>query len=200
MNNSQEDLEDKNIVWHEGEISYQDRCENLGQKGRVVWFTGLSGSGKSTIAVEVEKQLLSQGKAVYRLDGDNIRHGLNSDLEFSAEDRDENIRRIAEVSALFRDSGMIVLASFISPYQEMRDFARKRAQGDFVEIHVKADVETCANRDPKGLYEKAKKGEIENFTGVSAPYEEPQNPELVIDTAQLSVKESVGKVLDYLEN
>jgi len=195
LNNSKQNSKEKNIVWHTGDINYEDRCENLGQEGQVIWFTGLSGSGKSTIAVEVEKELLNRGKAVYRLDGDNIRHGLNSDLGFSAKDRDENIRRIAEVAALFRDSGMIVLASFISPYQEMRDFARKRAQGDFVEVHVKADVETCAKRDPKGLYDKAKRGEIDNFTGVSAPYEEPQDPELVIDTAQLSVEESVELAL-----
>jgi adenylylsulfate kinase len=195
LKNSKQNSEEKNIVWHTGDIDYEDRCENLGQKGQVIWFTGLSGSGKSTIAVEVEKELLKRGKAVYRLDGDNIRHGLNSDLGFSAEDRDENIRRIAEVAALFRDAGLIVLASFISPYQEMRDFARKRAQGDFLEVHVKADVETCAKRDPKGLYDKAKRGEIENFTGVSAPYEEPQDPELVIDTAQLSVEESVELAL-----
>ncbi|MGM0502371.1 MAG: adenylyl-sulfate kinase, partial [Bacillota bacterium] len=191
MEKSEKNNEDKNIVWHEGEVKYQDRCKNLGQQGKVIWFTGLSGSGKSTIAVEVEKQLLQQGKAVYRLDGDNIRHGLNSDLGFSAEDRDENIRRIAEIAALFRDAGLIVLASFISPYQEMRDFARKRAKGDFVEVYVKADVETCANRDPKGLYKKAKSGEIDNFTGVSAPYEIPENPELIVDTAELSIKESV---------
>ena len=198
MQKTEENAEDKNIVWHEGDITYEDRCRNLDQQGKVVWLTGLSGSGKSTIAVEVEKELLKRGKAVYRLDGDNIRHGLNSDLGFSAEDRDENIRRIAEVAALFREAGLIVLASFISPYQEMRDFARERAEGDFVEIHVKADVETCASRDPKGLYEKAKKGEIKNFTGVSAPYEEPEDPELVIDTAELSVEESVEKVLNYI--
>ena len=198
MKRSDEKPEDKNIVWHGGKITYEDRVKNLGQEGRVIWLTGLSGSGKSTIAVEVERELLKEGQAVYRLDGDNIRHGLNSDLGFSAEDRDENIRRIAEVAALFKDAGLIVLASFISPYQKMRDFARQRAQGDFIEIYVKADVETCASRDPKGLYEKAKRGEIENFTGVSAPYEEPKDPELVIDTAQLSVEESVQKVLDYI--
>ncbi|MFO7820336.1 MAG: adenylyl-sulfate kinase [Halanaerobacter sp.] len=200
MKESDENTEDKNIVWHEGKITYEDRVKNLGQEGRVIWLTGLSGSGKSTIAVEVERELLKKGRAVYRLDGDNIRHGLNSDLGFSAQDRDENIRRIAEVAALFKDAGLIVLASFISPYQEMRDFARQRAQGDFIEIYVKADLETCASRDPKGLYEKAKRGEIENFTGVSAPYEEPTDPELVIDTAQLSVEKSVQEVLDYIQD
>ncbi len=176
----------------------------LDQSGLVVWFTGLSASGKSTIAVEVEKQLNQRGLATYRLDGDNVRHGLNSDLGFSPEDRKENIRRIAEVAALFKEAAVITLASFISPYQESRDFARQRAGDDnFIEVYVKADVETCAQRDPKGLYEKAKQGEIENFTGVSAPYEEPEDPELVIDTVELSLEESVEKVVeeitDYLD-
>jgi len=191
MNNSE-----KNITWHEGEITYKDRCKNLGQKGLVIWFTGLSGSGKSTIAVEVEKQLVKKGRAVYRLDGDNVRHGLNSDLGFTKEERDENIRRIAEVAALFKDAGLITLVSFISPYRDKRAFARKRAGNDsFIEVYVKADVETCAERDPKGLYEKAKNGEIENFTGISAPYEEPENPEVYIDTDKLTVKEAAKKVL-----
>lgn len=194
----------KNIVWHEGKVDYQARTEVLDQSGLVVWFTGLSASGKSTIAVEVEKQLNQRGLATYRLDGDNVRHGLNSDLGFSPEDRKENIRRIAEVAALFKEAAVITLASFISPYQESRDFARQRAGDDnFIEVYVKADVETCAQRDPKGLYEKAKQGEIENFTGVSAPYEEPEDPELVIDTVELSLEESVEKVVeeitDYLD-
>ncbi|MBM7624524.1 adenylyl-sulfate kinase [Sporohalobacter salinus] len=190
-----------NIIWHEGKITYDDRCENLGQEGMVVWFTGLSGSGKSTIAVEVERELIKARKAVYRLDGDNIRHGLNSDLGFSAEDRNENIRRIAEVAALMKDAGLITLASFISPFQEMRDFARKKAGEDnFIEIYVKADVETCAQRDPKGLYDKAKKGEIDNFTGISSPYEEPEEPELVLDTTKLSLEESVKKVLTEINS
>ncbi|OCL27704.1 adenylyl-sulfate kinase [Orenia metallireducens] len=190
----------KNIVWHEGKVSYQDRCDNLGQEGLVVWFTGLSGAGKSTIAVEVEKELIKLGKVVYRLDGDNVRHGLNSDLGFTAEDRNENIRRIAEVAALFKDAGLITLASFISPYQEIRDFARQRAGEDnFIEVYVKADVETCAERDPKGLYEKAKSGEIKNFTGISAPYEVPENADLVLDTVKLSVEEAVTKVLESID-
>jgi len=190
-----------NIMWHKGKVTYEDRCKNLGQRGVVVWFTGLSGSGKSTIAVEVEKELLKQGKAVYRLDGDNVRHGLNSDLGFAKEDRDENIRRIAEVAALFKDAGLITLASFISPFQKMRDFARERAGEDsFIEVYVKADVETCAERDPKGLYEKAKQGEIENFTGISSPYEEPDDADVVIDTAELTVEESVEKVLEAIDN
>lgn len=189
----------KNITWHKGKVIFEDRCENLGQNGQVIWFTGLSASGKSTIAVELEKALVEYGRAVYRLDGDNVRHGLNNDLGFSPEDRNENIRRIAEVAALFKDAGIITLSSFISPYQEARDFARERA-GDkyFKEVYIKADVETCAKRDPKGLYEKAMNGEIENFTGVSAPYEEPENPDLVLDTRELSVEESVEEVLEMI--
>ncbi|OCL25560.1 adenylyl-sulfate kinase [Orenia metallireducens] len=190
----------KNITWHKGKVSYSDRCNNLGQEGMVLWFTGLSGAGKSTIAVEIEKKLVKQGKAVYRLDGDNVRHGLNSDLGFTAEDRNENIRRVAEVAALFKDAGLITLASFISPYQEARNFARERAGADnFMEIYVKADVEACAERDPKGLYEMAKAGEIKNFTGISAPYEVPENPDLVVDTVELSVEEAVAKVLEAID-
>lgn len=190
-----------NIIWHDGKVRFEDRCRNLGQTGQVIWFTGLSGAGKSTIAVEVEKALLERGRAVYRLDGDNIRHGLNSDLGFSPEDRNENIRRIAEVAALFKDAGLITLVSFISPYRKTREFARERAgDGYFKEVYVKADVETCAKRDPKGLYEKAMKGEIENFTGISAPYEEPENPELILDTTKLSVEECVIKVLGIIED
>ena len=198
--NNKNNANDKNLTWHEGKVMFQDRCKNLNQVGQVIWFTGLSASGKSTIAVEVEKALVERGKAVYRLDGDNVRHGLNSDLGFSPEDRNENIRRIAEVAALFKDAGVITLASFISPYQEVRDFARERAGTDyFKEVYVKADVETCSRRDPKGLYEKAKNGEIENFTGISAPYEEPQDPELVVDTRKLTVEESVEKVLSIID-
>ncbi|WP_027339429.1 adenylyl-sulfate kinase [Halonatronum saccharophilum] len=197
MSNSNDE---KNITWHSGKVGYTDRCQQLDQKGIVIWFTGLSGAGKSTIAVELEKELLKLGKVSYRLDGDNMRHGLNSDLGFSAEDRNENIRRIAEVATLFKDAGLITLASFISPYRKMRDFARERAGDDnFIEVFVKADVEICAQRDPKGLYEMAKKGEINNFTGISAPYEEPIDPELVIDTTELSIEESVKEVLSYIE-
>lgn len=190
----------ENITWHEGKVQFEDRCNNLGQKGMVLWFTGLSASGKSTIAVELEKALIEYGKAVYRLDGDNVRHGLNSDLGFSPEDRNENIRRIAEVAALFKDAGVITLSSFISPYQEARDFARERAgENYFKEIYVKADVETCAKRDPKGLYEQAMNGEIDNFTGISAPYEEPENPDLVLDTRKLTVEECVKNVLELIK-
>lgn len=196
-----ENLQDKkkNISWHGGKIDKAAREKNLGQKGMVVWFTGLSGSGKSTIAVEVEKELFKRSYAVYRLDGDNMRFGLNKDLGFSAADREENIRRIGEVAALFADAGLITLASFISPYQAGRDAARRATgEDDFIEVYVKADLETCAERDPKGLYTKAKSGEIENFTGISAPYEEPKNPELIVDTDQLSLEESVEKVMEKI--
>lgn len=189
----------KNIVWHNVKVQYADRCKNLKQNGMVIWFTGLSGSGKSTLAVEVEKKLYEKGFATYLLDGDNVRHGLNCNLGFSNEDREENLRRIAEVSALFKDAGLITLVSFISPFQKSRQFARERAGADhFIEVYVKADVETCAKRDSKGLYEKAKKGEIKDFTGISSPYEEPENPEVVIDTSKLSVDECTQKVLEAI--
>ena len=188
-----------NIVWHSGQVTYEDRCTLLKQKGVILWFTGLSGSGKSTIAVEVERRLIASGKLAYRLDGDNVRHGLNADLGFSAEDRDENIRRIAETAVLFKDAGLITLVSFISPFKKMRQFARERAGTDhFIEIYVKADVETCASRDPKGLYKKAQNGEIENFTGVSSPYEAPEQAEIVLDTAQFPVEVCAEQVIEYL--
>jgi len=188
-----------NIKWHSGEIDKAAREKLLGQKGMVLWFTGLSGSGKSTIAVEVEKELYRRGRASYRLDGDNLRFGLNKDLGFTAADRTENIRRIGEVAALFADAGLITLASFISPYRAGREAARQAAGVEnFKEIYVKASVEACAERDPKGLYARAKKGEIENFTGISAPYEEPEEPELVVDTEKLSLEESVELVLGLI--
>lgn len=185
-----------NIFKSKGNISYQDRCKAMGQKGIVIWFTGFSGSGKSTIAIELEKKLFNMGKKTYRLDGDNVRFGLNSDLGFSEDDRNENIRRIAETATLFKDAGLITLVSFISPYRKMRDFARKIAgKGSFYEVYVKADIETCVKRDPKGLYKKAKNKEISDFTGVSSPYEEPKKPELVIDTTKMSVDDSVELIL-----
>lgn len=187
-----------NITFHEGKVSKFDRYKALGQKGVIVWLTGLSASGKSTIAVEAEKVLNSMGKAVYRLDGDNIRFGLNSDLGFSEKDRFENIRRIAEVCSLFQDAGIIVIASFISPLAEMRKIARDKGGEGFMEVYVKADVETCINRDPKGLYRKALNGEIQDFTGISAPYEEPENPELVLDTENCSLNECVNLLVDKI--
>ena len=187
-----------NITYHEGKVSKEDRYRVLGQKGLVVWLTGLSASGKSTIAVEAEKILNSMGKAVYRLDGDNIRFGLNSDLGFSERDRFENIRRIAEVCALFRDAGLIVIASFISPLVGMRQLAREKNSENFIEVYVRADVETCMKRDPKGLYRRALSGEIKDFTGISAPYEEPANPELILDTQNNSLGECVQLLVDKI--
>ena len=184
------------VVYHHGTVAYEHRCKLLNQHGAVLWFTGLSGSGKSTIAVGLEKKLTEMGKLCYRLDGDNLRHGLNSDLGFSKEEREENIRRVAEVAALFKDAGVITLVSFIAPYKKMREFARKVCGEQFYEIYVKASVGVCKSRDPKGLYKKAEAGEISDFTGISAPYEEPENPDLILDTASVSVKEAVEKVLE----
>lgn len=188
-----------NIEWHLGEINKAAREKLLGQQGIVLWFTGLSGSGKSTIAAEVEKELFKRKKLCYHLDGDNLRFGLNSDLGFTAEDRRENIRRIGEIAALFADAGLITLASFISPYKKGRKEARRAVGADnFKEIYVKADLATCAERDPKGLYAKAKKGEIDNFTGISAPYEKPEAPDLIIDTKKLNLQKSAELVLDLI--
>lgn len=184
-----------NITYHSGKVTEQDRFKVLGQKGVVVWLTGLSGSGKSTISVEVEKILNSIGKAVYRLDGDNIRFGLNSDLGFTEEDRMENIRRISEVCALFQDAGLIVIASFISPMAKMRHMAREKSKGKFIEVYVKTNVETCIKRDPKGLYKKALVGEIKEFTGISAPYEEPENPDITLDTESSTLNECVEQLV-----
>lgn len=167
-------------------------------KGGVLWLTGLSGAGKSTLAVEVERALFAKGYHVYVLDGDNLRHGLNSNLGFSHEDRTENIRRVGEVAALFAEAGFVCVSAFISPYRADREGARKAAGDSFHEIHVEADLATCETRDPKGLYKRARRGEIPDFTGISAPYEEPENPELVVDTATLDVSQSVAIVLDYV--
>ena len=190
-----------NITWHGGQIGRPEREKLLGQKGATIWLTGLSGSGKSTVAVAAEAELVHRGRLSYVLDGDNVRHGLNSNLGFSPDDRTENIRRIGEVSKLFTDSGVIVFTSFISPYRADRDQARELfAKGDFIEVYVKADVETCEGRDPKGLYKKARAGEIPEFTGISAPYEEPNEPELVLDTANQTVEESVAELVSYLQD
>ena len=170
-----------------------------GHRGGVLWFTGLSGAGKSTIAMEVERRLFQEGYMVYVLDGDNIRYGLNANLGFSPEDRTENIRRIGEVAALFADAGMIAITAFISPYRADRHRARAAAKDAFHEIYVKADVATCESRDPKGLYKRARRGEIAQFTGISAPYEEPEAAELVVDTSALSIQASVRVVIDYIE-
>ena len=190
----------KNIVWHEGKVKKEDREKLLGQKGVIIWLTGLPASGKSTIAHELEWKLLEMGKLAYVLDGDNIRHGLNSDLGFSPEDRKENIRRIGEVAKLFADAGIITITAFISPYREDRRRARSLVkEGEFIEVFVKCPLEVLIERDPKGLYKKALAGEIKEFTGISAPYEEPENPEIVVETDKETVEESVGKILSYLK-
>lgn len=189
-----------NITWHEGQVSRSERETLLGQRGCTIWLTGLSGSGKSTIAVAAEKALAEAGRLTYILDGDNIRHGLNSNLGFSPEDRTENIRRIGEVSKLFTDAGVIVFSSFISPYRADRDAVREiMGDGDFIEVWVDASVETCEGRDVKGLYKKARAGEIPEFTGISAPYEEPAQPELRLDTNGQTVDESVAQLVEYLQ-
>jgi adenylylsulfate kinase len=191
-----------NVHWHEGEVTRADRNRLLGQKGVTVWFTGLSGSGKSTVAVALETELARRGKLAYRLDGDNVRLGINKNLGFSAEDRTENIRRIGEISKLFVDAGVIVLSSFVSPYRADRDLVRKlHVDGnmDFIEVYVDVPLEEAEKRDPKGLYKKARAGEIKNFTGISDPYEAPLNPELVLPSHQMSLEEEVNAVLNLLE-
>jgi adenylyl-sulfate kinase len=191
----------KNIYWTEGEISKSDREKLSDHRGICLWFTGLPASGKSSIAREAEKLLYQKKINCYVLDGDNIRHGLNSDLGFSADDRTENIRRIGEVAKLFVDAGIIILTAFISPYQADRQRVREiMAPGDFIEIYVEADIETCEKRDTKGLYRKARLGEIKDFTGISAPYEVPEKPELILNTTKIiEVKEHAKKVVNYLE-
>ncbi len=194
-------VKSKNITWHDGQVSRTSREELLQQQGVTIWFTGLSGSGKSTVAVAAEAALREQGRLTYILDGDNIRQGLNNNLGFSPEDRTENIRRIGEVAKLFTDAGVIVLTAFISPYREDRDQVREiMASGDFLEVHVSAAVETCEKRDVKGLYKKARAGEIPNFTGISGPYEAPEKPEIVMDTGAQSVDESVAQLLGFLQD
>ena len=190
-----------NITWHKSLLSKQDREKMLDQKGVVVWFTGLPSSGKSTIAHAVEEELYKRGRLCYVLDGDNIRHGLNKNLGFSPEDREENIRRIGEVARLFAQAGLITMTAFISPYRKDRDRARQLlVDGEFIEIFVKVSLKEAEERDPKGLYKKARAGEIKEFTGISAPYEEPLNPELVIDTDQLDVAQSKDMVIEYLKD
>jgi len=189
-----------NITWHERQIDRADRERLLKQRGVTIWLTGLSGSGKSTVAVATEHALAERGRLVYVLDGDNVRHGLNTNLGFSPEDRTENIRRIGEVAKLFTDAGIITLTSFISPYRADRDAVREIMHpGDFIEVLVDASLETCEARDVKGLYQKARAGEIPEFTGISAPYEAPEKPEVVLDTNERSVEESVSELIGYLE-
>src|SRR4051812_14718527 len=190
-----------NITWHEGHVTREERGALLKQKGATIWFTGLSGSGKSTIAFTLEHALVQQGHLAYVLDGDNIRHGLNKNLGFSAADREENIRRIGEVAKLFADAGLVVMTSFISPYRKDRDMVRAlhAAAGlPFVEIHVATPIATCETRDPKGLYKKARAGQLKNFTGIDDPYEPPTNAEVTLDATSTSPQEAAVQILTYL--
>jgi adenylylsulfate kinase len=190
-----------NVVWHPGAVTRDDREKMNGHKGCTVWLTGLSGSGKSTIAVAVEKQLWGRGVRACILDGDNIRHGLNKNLGFSPADRTENIRRIGEVVKLFTETGVVALTAFISPYRADRDQVRALLRpGDFIEVHVECPIDVCEERDVKGIYKKARAGEVKEFTGISAPYEAPLAPELLIDTSTQSVEVSARQILRYLED
>ncbi len=193
-------IKSHNITPIDHRVSDQDRWHRQGHKGGVLWLTGLPGSGKSTLAFELERLQFDNNKQVYVMDGDNLRHGLNSDLGFSHEDRTENIRRVGELAALYADAGMIAITAFISPYQANRQCARRAAGSRFHEIYLSASIEVCEGRDPKGHYKKARLGEIPDFTGVTAPYEAPENPELVIDTGVLTVADSLDLLNQYVEN
>lgn len=188
------------ITWHDSGVSPAERAALNGHTGALLWFTGLSGSGKSTLANAVARALHARGVHTYVLDGDNVRHGLNRDLTFSPEDRVENIRRISEVARLFVDAGLVTMTAFISPYREDRARARAIVGEQFIEVHVDADVAVCEARDPKGLYKKARAGEIGDFTGISAPYEAPEHPELRIDTSAMALEDCVAAVVAYLES
>lgn len=189
----------KHIYRHHGQVKREDRCKLNGQRSALIWLTGLPSSGKSTIAHELDYRLFQRGLRTYVLDGDNVRHGLNKDLGFSAEDRKENLRRVGEVAKLFVDAGVIAIAAFISPYVSDRLMVRALyPAGDFIEVYVKCGIEVCESRDPKGLYKKARTGEVKNFTGVSDPYEAPKDPEIVLETDKLSVAESVNQIIEYL--
>lgn len=191
-------IKSTNITAVESRVALEDRTLRNEHKGGVLWFTGLSGSGKSTLAIELERRLFNIGYNVYVLDGDNVRRGLSSNLGFSPADRTENIRRIGEIAALFANAGMIVITAFISPYREDRDTARKASSVDFHEIYIDADLSICEARDPKGLYRKARRGEIPEFTGISAPYEAPERPEFTVDTGALDVAQSVAALAEYV--
>ena len=191
-----------NVTWQDGEVTREDRYQILRQKGATIWFTGLSGSGKSTIAVALENALFERGKLSYRLDGDNVRMGINKNLGFSEEDRQENIRRIGEISKLFGDAGTIALSSFISPYRSDRDEVRRLHEATdlkFVEVFVDCSLKVAETRDPKGLYKKARAGEIRNFTGIDDPYEAPENPEIHLHTDKMTLEEEVSIIIDYLK-
>ncbi|MFP3512851.1 adenylyl-sulfate kinase [Peribacillus sp. SIMBA_075] len=188
-----------NVTWHETSLTKELRRKQNGHESTVLWFTGLSGSGKSTIANAVAKELYNRNIRSYVLDGDNIRHGLNKDLGFSEEDRTENIRRIGEISKLFVDSGQFVLTAFISPFRADRQIVRDLLEeGEFIEVYIKCPIEECEVRDPKGLYDKARKGIIKDFTGIDSPYEEPEQPEIILESDQYSIEECVEQVIGYL--
>jgi adenylylsulfate kinase len=191
-----------NLTWHEGEVTRAQRGELLGQKGATIWFTGLSGSGKSTVAVALESVLHAQGRLVYRLDGDNVRLGINKNLGFTAEDRTENIRRIGEIAKLFVDTGVIALSSFVSPYRADRDLVRKLHQDagmDFIEVYLDVPLAEAEKRDPKGLYKKARAGLIKNFTGIDDPYEAPESAELVLPSHKMTLAQEVEALLKLLK-
>jgi adenylylsulfate kinase len=191
-----------NVTWHEGHVTPQERAQLLSQKGCTIWFTGMSGSGKSTLAFTLEHALVQAGRLAYVLDGDNIRHGLNKNLGFSAADREENIRRIGEVAKLFADAGLITMTSFISPYRKDRDLVRELHKAEnlpFIEVFVNTPIDTCEQRDPKGLYKKARAGQLKGFTGVDDPYEEPLSPELKIDCTSTSPQDATILLVNYLQ-
>ena len=190
-----------NTIYHNATVTRERREKLNGHKSSVIWFTGLSGSGKSTLAHSVEEELYGLGCRTYVLDGDNVRHGLSSNLTFSDDDRKENIRRIGEAAKLMMEAGIIAMTAFISPFKKDRNLVRQLLpQGDFIEIFCKASLETCESRDVKGLYKRARAGEIKNYTGIDSPYEAPDNPELIIDTESESLEESVIKVIDFLKS
>lgn len=189
----------KNLYWHEPSVTKKGRREVNECRSCVLWFTGLSASGKSTLANAVDRKLHTMGIKSYVLDADNIRHGLNRDLGFSAKDRSENVRRIGEVAGLFVDAGLIVMTAFISPFRNDRDSARRLfKEGEFIEVFVRCSLEECERRDPKGIYRRARRGEIEEFTGLTSPYEEPVNPEIVLKTDSMNEEECISTVMDYL--
>ncbi|MEW4429442.1 adenylyl-sulfate kinase [Paenibacillus pabuli] len=192
--------EERNITWQQSSLSRQARELHNGHRSRALWFTGLSGAGKSSLAFALEQHLHGRGVRCYVLDGDNVRHGLNRDLGFTSEDRQENLRRIGEVAKLMVDAGLLVLSAFISPHAQDREMVRQLFEPeDFIEIYVQCSIEECERRDPKGLYKKARSGNIPHFTGISAPYDVPEDPSLIIDTEQLSLDEAIHKIVQYLE-
>ncbi|MFH2135122.1 MAG: adenylyl-sulfate kinase [Pseudomonadota bacterium] len=193
------EIQPSNAVWHNGHVTSEERAVLLGQQAATFWFTGLSGAGKSTLAFMLERELVNSGRACYVLDGDNVRHGLNRDLGFTATDRSENIRRIAEVAKLMNDAGLIVMAAFISPYRSDRAMAKEIIGADrFIEVHLATPIEVCEQRDAKGMYKKARAGLIADFTGISAPYEAPATPSLELDTSKLSREEAISQLIGLL--